>query len=144
MNKYKHIWLISTDKDWDLLINKNISRFSYRSRKEITLKNWDEFYEYNPEDHISIKVLQGDSGDNVPGVVGIGDKRATALVNKYGDALNIYDILPLSGTQKFIKNLNNFGDQIIINYKLMDLVSYCEDAIGDKNTAIIDGVMNGK
>lgn len=28
----EHIWLISTDRDWDLLINPYVSRFSYNNR----------------------------------------------------------------------------------------------------------------
>ena len=71
---YPHIWLISSDKDWDLLIEHNVSRFSYRTRKETTIENWNEHYLYDLEDHISIKVLMGDKGDNVPGVNGIGEK----------------------------------------------------------------------
>ena len=36
------IWLISSDKDWDLLIQDKVSRFSTVTRKEITLDNWDD------------------------------------------------------------------------------------------------------
>jgi len=129
-NKFEHTWLISSDKDWDLLIKDNVSRFSFRTRKEVTLDNWNEHYNYKPEEHISVKVLQGDKGDNVPGVPGIGDKRAIVLINKYGSALDIHNILPINQKQKYIQNLNEFGDTILLNYELMDLLSYCEEAIG--------------
>ena len=42
--------------------------------KEITIDNWSEHYEYDPEDHISI-MFGGDTGDSIPGVQGIGPKR---------------------------------------------------------------------
>ena len=35
-----HIWLISSDRDWDLLISEKVSRFSYVNRKETTFDNW--------------------------------------------------------------------------------------------------------
>ena len=33
------IWLISSDRDWDLMIGPKVSRFSYVTRKEITNEN---------------------------------------------------------------------------------------------------------
>ena len=45
---FKEIWLISSDRDWDLLIQNNVSRFSYVTRKEIRIQNWHEHYEVKP------------------------------------------------------------------------------------------------
>lgn len=136
--KYDHSWLISSDKDWDLLINENVSRFSYVTRKEITLNNWGSHYDYNPEDHISIKVLQGDSGDNIPGVSGIGIKRAINLIKEFGSAYEIYSCLPLSSKYKYIQNLNESKELILLNYELMDLETNCHIALGKENCKIID------
>ena len=125
-----HIWLISSDKDWDLLIDHDVSRFSYRTRKETTLENWNEHYPYDPTDHISIKVLMGDKGDNVPGVDGIGEKRAYAVLREFGPtAFDVYDALPINDSKKYIQNLNKFGEQILTNYDLMDLLSCCGQAV---------------
>jgi 5'-3' exonuclease len=134
---YEHVWLISSDKDWDLLIKKNISRFSYITRKEIRLDNWYSHYEYDPELHISIKVLQGDKGDHIPGVDGVGIKRAMSLVEEYGSAYDIYDQLPIDSKYKYIQNLNVFGETILLNYDLMDLETNCDVAIGQENIQTI-------
>jgi 5'-3' exonuclease len=136
-DRYNHTWLISSDKDWDLLIKPNVSRFSYVTRKEITWNNWNTHYDYRPVDHISVKVLQGDSGDNIPGVAGIGAKRAASLINQYGSAMDIYDQLPIDSKYVHIKNLNNFSDQLLLNYDLMDLETNCAEAIGSTNCNII-------
>ena len=40
-------WLISSDRDWDLLIDEDVSRFSTVTRKEITVDNWDEHYSFD-------------------------------------------------------------------------------------------------
>jgi DNA polymerase-1 len=132
------IWLVSSDKDWDLLVQPNVSRFSYVTRKEVTVDNWNDHYDFNPEDYISIKCLTGDSGDNVFGVPGIGPKRAVGLVNEYGSTYDIIASIPLSGKYKYIQALNECKDTLALNYKLMDLVTFCEEAIGTENCKQID------
>ena len=132
------IWLISSDRDWDLLIQENVSRFSYVNRKEVKIENWHDHYEVTPEQYISLKCLTGDKGDNVPGITGIGPKRAASLITEYGDALTIYDSLPLPSKYKHIQELNASGERILQNYELMDLMSYCDDAIGASNIAGIE------
>ena len=138
----EYIWLISSDRDWDLLIQENVARFSYVTRKEITLDNWKTHYDVSPEEYISLKCLTGDKGDNVPGIPGIGPKRALGLIKEYGDALNIYDACPIPGKYKYIESLNENYEQILQNYELMDLVTYCDDAIGADNISVIRGIMN--
>lgn len=128
---FNQAWLISSDRDWDLLVGPHVSRFSYVTRKEHTLDTWD--YPVTPEQYISYKVLTGDSGDNILGIPGVGPKRAAALIEQYGSALDIYDACPLPGKQKFIEAVNENRERIPINYELMDLVSYCQEAIGHNN-----------
>lgn len=138
----KTIWLMSSDKDWDLLISENVHRFSYVTRKEIRLDNWLDNYDYLPEQHISIKCLMGDSGDSVPGVPQVGPTKAKALVDKYGSALDIAERLPIASKYVYINNLNTFGAEgILLNYQLMDLVEYCEEALGPENCAVIKNTL---
>jgi 5'-3' exonuclease len=142
--KSHQIWLISSDRDWDLLVDDNVSRFSYVTRKEITKDNWHEHYDYELDKHISIKCIMGDTGDGVPGVPGVGPARAKALVEQYGDTYDIISSLPISSKYKYIGALNEFGaDNLLRNYRLMDLVSYCEEAIGEENCKEIDRILKG-
>lgn len=137
------IWLISSDKDWDLLITEGVSRFSYVTRKEVTVDSWDTHYNFSLDDYISIKCLMGDGGDNVIGVPGIGPKKAAQLVSKYGSAYDIIDAMPISSRYKYIANLNAFGaENLMLNYQLMDLVTYCADAIGKDNCKQIDSMLS--
>ena len=131
------VWLISSDKDWDLLINERVSRFSYVTRKEITANNWHTHYEFPQESYISVKCLMGDSGDNVLGIEGIGPKRAQQLVEEYGTALDILAAVPITSKLKYIKTLNEQAERIALNYQLMDLVTFCKDALGE-NTKELD------
>jgi DNA polymerase-1 len=131
------IWLVSSDRDWDLLIQEGVSRFSYVTRKEVTIDNWNEHYNVTPEEYISFKCLTGDKGDNVPGIAGIGPKRAEQLIGQYGNAMNIYDNIPIDGHYKYIQELNLNAEVLLKNYELMDLVTYCDDAIGKDNISEI-------
>ena len=133
----EEIWLLSSDRDWDLLIQEGVSRFSYVTRKEVTINNWHEHYVVTPEEYISFKCLTGDKGDNVPGITGIGPKRAEQLIGMYGDAMTIYDNIPIDGHYKYIQELNQNAEVLLKNYELMDLVTYCDDAIGKDNVSDI-------
>ena len=134
-NKYdlEYIWLISSDRDWDLLIQENVGRFSYVTRKEVRLDNWKEHYDIDPEEYISLKCLTGDKGDNVPGIPGIGPKRAVQLIEQYGTAFDIYNVCPIESRYKYIQSLNENAEQLLVNYELMDLMTFCDDAIGQDN-----------
>jgi DNA polymerase-1 len=46
-----------------------------------------------PHQVVDYKALVGDKSDNIPGVVGIGEKTATALIQKFGTLENIYQNL---------------------------------------------------
>ncbi len=47
-------------------------------------------YGLEPKGIIDLKSLMGDSSDNIPGVAGIGQKTATALLQRFGTTENLY------------------------------------------------------
>lgn len=49
-----------------------------------------ERYQVTPREFIDVKALMGDSSDNIPGVPGIGEKGATAIIAAYGSIENAY------------------------------------------------------
>lgn len=134
---FRKMMLLSTDRDWDLLLNDEVSRFSYGSRKEFNMDNWLDEHNVLPEDYISQKCLMGDLGDNVPGIAGVGPVKSAQIIDTFGSALDIYDQLPLPGKYKYIQEINKSGERLMINYELMDLLTFCEDAIGADNLADI-------
>lgn len=50
-----------------------------------------EKYGVTPKQMLDIKALQGDASDNIPGVAGVGEKTAGALVADFGGIENIYN-----------------------------------------------------
>ena len=138
---FDEIWLISSDKDWDLLVEPGVSRFSYVTRKEVTHDNWTNHYDWTQDEYISVKCLMGDTGDNVFGVPSIGPKRAHSLVEEFGSTWDIIASIPLNGKYKYIQELNKCKDQLQLNYQLMDLVTHCEEAVGVDNCKTIDNIL---
>ena len=139
----EQLWLASSDKDWDLLIQPGVSRFSYVTRKETTVDNWHEHYDCEREDYVYLKAIMGDSGDNIKGIPGIGPKRGLEIITKYGNIYDIIDAIPIPGKQKYIQALNEAAQLLELNMQLVDILTYCEDAINwdnQANTAKIDAL----
>ena len=137
--KYDHIWLVSSDKDWDLLISDTVSRFNWATQarwksktsngprpKEVTVENWSEHHAFDRGDYLMTKVLEGDKGDNVPSVPGFGPKRIADTVTKYqGDLQTFIDALPLPGGAAYVKTINEYGEEhFYTNETLVNLTDY--------------------
>ena len=58
--------------------------------EDYNTKDVIEKYQVTPTEFIDVKALMGDTSDNIPGVPGIGEKTATALIVQYGSIENAY------------------------------------------------------
>ena len=73
----------------------------------------------------------------------IRDRRATQLIEQYGDVFDIMASLPIDGKYKYIQNLNEFGSEgLEIGVKLMDLTYDVEAALLGHGDEIIKLVEN--
>ena len=70
------------------------SRMGQTSTTDMTPALFREQYGFDPIHMIDLKALMGDSSDNIPGVPGIGEKTATALVQHYGSIDALYAAMP--------------------------------------------------
>ena len=131
------VWLISSDKDWDLLINSRVSRFSHITRAEYMENNWDDMHVFPHKHALGVKVLVGGK-DNIEGVKGIGEKRAAQLLVKYDNLLDLYEAMPIPGKSQYINNLNAFDMKIFRNIELIDKAEHCIEAIGKENVEDIE------
>jgi DNA polymerase-1 len=79
-----------------------------------------------PEQIIDLLALMGDSSDNVPGVPGIGPKKAAQLLTEYG---SLDKILASTGEMKKSKqreNLETYKDQALLSRDLVTIVTDLE------------------
>ena len=89
--------IVTGDKDSLQLIKDNVKVkiMTTKFGKPITTDYDEETiisqYKVTPKELIDVKALMGDKSDNIPGVAGIGEKTALALISKYHNIDNIYD-----------------------------------------------------
>jgi len=80
--------IVSPDKDFQQLLSPHISMFRPAHRGEsfnpITEETFRSKFGVAPIQFIDILALMGDTADNVPGVMGIGEKTAMKLIRQYG------------------------------------------------------------
>ncbi len=92
-NDGAEVVIVSPDKDFQQLITDRISMFrpAYRGEEfdPITITKFKEKYNLDPIQFIDILALMGDKADNVPGVMGIGEKGAQKLIHEYGTVENL-------------------------------------------------------
>lgn len=120
------VYCMTPDKDFAQLVSENI--FIYKPArmgndmeilgvKEVLAK-WEI---ENVLQVIDILGLWGDAVDNIPGIPGIGEKTAKALIKQYGSMENIIaNSHELKGKQK--ENVENFAQQGLISKKLATIL----------------------
>lgn len=88
------VLLVSGDKDWIQLVGPNCSWFDPINDRKVTTKNFKEKTGVDTAaQFVEMKALMGDSGDNVPGVGGIGDKGAVEFLTTYGSFANFSNMV---------------------------------------------------
>lgn len=104
--------LISTgDKDMAQLVDDNIMLINTMNNSLLDREGVIEKYGIPPELIIDYLALMGDSADNIPGVAGVGEKTALALLQGIGSMTEIYANLekiaelPIRGAKKLGEKL---------------------------------------
>ena len=93
------VTLVSGDRDLlQLATEKTRIRIPKTKAGKTVTENYyaddvKEAYGVTPQEFIDVKALMGDTSDNIPGVPGIGEKTATALIQKYHSLAGIRENL---------------------------------------------------
>ena len=92
--------VVTGDKDSLQLIDQRTTvklvttRMGQTTTKNMTPDAFREQYGFDPIHIIDLKALMGDASDNIPGVKGVGEKTAMALIQQYASIDVIYEKLP--------------------------------------------------
>ncbi|AIM24216.1 DNA polymerase I [Serratia sp. TSA_130.2] len=123
--KAGHAVLISTgDKDMAQLVTPNVTLINTMNNTILGPQEVCDKYGIPPELIIDFLALMGDSSDNIPGVPGVGEKTAQALLQGIGglDALygNLENIATLSfrGAKTMAAKLEQNKEVAYLSYKL--------------------------
>ena len=96
-------------------------------------------YMVTPKEFIDVKALMGDTADNIPGVPGIGEKTATALIEKYGNIEAVHEDAANVKPPRASKNIVEFWDQAVLSKELATIIPDVPIAY-DFAEAKLDGV----
>ncbi|QIJ83589.1 DNA polymerase I [Vibrio coralliilyticus OCN008] len=117
--------LISTgDKDMAQLVDDNVTLINTMTNVVMDREGVIEKFGIPPELIIDYLALMGDKVDNIPGVPGVGDKTATALLQGIGSLEKLYDnlddIAPLGfrGSKTMAKKLADNKEEAFLSYEL--------------------------
>ena len=89
-NKTNTTRIITGDKDLMQLVSNCVFLYDGMKDKEIHENEVVEKFNVKPNQVIDVQSLMGDSTDNVPGVPGIGPKKAAELINEFNSLDNLY------------------------------------------------------
>lgn len=125
--------LISTgDKDMLQLVDENISLLNTMTDVIMTPQAVIDKFGFGPEHIIDYLALMGDTSDNIPGVPGVGEKSATALImgiggldSLYGNLDKIAD-LSFRGSKTMAKRLEEHKESAYLSYQLATIKLDCE------------------
>ncbi|MGF1710829.1 DNA polymerase I [Vibrio kagoshimensis] len=117
--------LISTgDKDMAQLVDENVTLINTMTNVVMDREGVIEKFGIPPELIIDYLALMGDKVDNIPGVPGVGDKTATALLQGIGSIEKLYEnldgiaALGFRGSKTMAKKLIDNKDNATMSYEL--------------------------
>ena len=127
--------LVTGDKDSLQLIDSHTTvklvttRMGQTTTKDMTPESFREQYGFDPIHIIDLKALMGDSSDNIPGVKGVGEKTAMALIQQYQTIDSIYQRLPdIDAKPAAIKKLEAGEQDARMSYDLATI--HCNAPMG--------------
>src|SRR3954467_6897735 len=85
--------LATSDKDFFQLVGDGIKLFHTGREVLYDAKGVEETFGLPPEKVVDVMAIWGDAIDNIPGVPGIGEKGAKALISEYGSLEGVYENL---------------------------------------------------
>ena len=157
-NAGKKVTIVSSDKDFYQLIDKNIQVYAPVKKKTFTMNNIKEEIGVLPQNYNIVKALLGDNSDNIPGVKGLGIKTILSewksfTYDKNASLQDIYDHCETQLDQEkpkkiFAKILHNWN-RVMTNFELMNLhhstldekeVKYVEDIFKSDIPSLQTGV----
>ncbi|MEC8745140.1 MAG: DNA polymerase I [Pseudomonadota bacterium] len=132
--------LISTgDKDMAQLVNDYVTLVNTMTQVVLDRDGVVEKFGVRPELIIDLLALMGDSVDNIPGVAGVGEKTALALLQNLGGISDIYAQLdrvaelPIRGSKSLGEKLSASKEMAELSYVLATIKTDCELALSESD-----------
>ena len=122
--------VVTGDKDSLQLITNHTkvklvsTRMGQTTTKDMTPESFQAEYGFDPIHMIDLKALMGDASDNIPGVKGVGEKTAMALIQRYQTVDALYAAMPeIEARPAAVKRLAEGEDSAHMSYRLATIVT---------------------
>ena len=123
--------IASEDKDLLQLVDNRVRLRSDRNQTKLfDIAEVEKKYGVMPGQMADLLGLMGDSVDNIPGVPGIGPKRARELIETYGSIEGAIDHAADLVKYKYGRNLAEYADQAILSKELATIHTELELPVG--------------
>ncbi len=113
--------IITSDKDLMQLVSNCIYLYDGMKSRQIREPEVLEKFGVRPDQVTDVQSLMGDSSDNVPGVPGIGPKKAAELVEQFGTLDGIYENINQIQNERIRTLLRDNRDMAYISRRLVTL-----------------------
>ena len=116
----RHVLISTGDKDMAQLVNDYVTLVNTMTQTVLDRDGVIEKFGVPPELIIDLLALMGDSVDNIPGVAGVGEKTALALLQNLGGVSDIYtnlDRVP----ELPVRGAKSLGDKLLVSQEMAEL-----------------------
>ena len=121
-------YLATGDRDSLQLVNEHVTVLlaaTRMGRSETVVMDKaavEEKYGVTPKQLIEVKSLMGDTSDNIPGVAGVGEKTALALIQKFGSLAGVYENIDDSAIKPGVRTkLTTHKEEAELSRKLAEI-----------------------
>lgn len=135
--------VVSTgDKDMAQLVSDHVSLINTMKNEVLDVAGVEAKYGFGPDKIIDYLALMGDKVDNIPGVPGVGEKTALALIQGLGGLDDIYSRLDevkdltFRGAKTMAAKLEANKEQAYLSYELATIKLDCELELGVQDIAV--------
>jgi DNA polymerase I len=121
--KNKEVVIVSGDKDLLQLVNEHVAvlRTTPKGNQLYQEKDVEKRYGVSPKSILDVFALMGDSSDNIPGVPGIGEKTAIALIQEHRSLDRLYQNIDKISGKKRKENLTLYKEQAYLSRQLVTI-----------------------
>lgn len=113
--------IITSDKDLMQLVSDCVYLYDGMKGRDVREPEVLEKFGVGPNRVVDVQSLMGDSSDNVPGVPGIGPKKAAELINQFGSLDELYDHLDEVKNERIRNLLRDNREMAFISRQLVTL-----------------------
>ncbi len=95
------------------------TKMGQTTSRNYTAELFAEEYGFPPENLVDLKALMGDASDNIPGVPGVGEKTAAALIGQFHTLENLYQNLNCDTVKNAVRKKLEAGRELaLLSYRL--------------------------